>query len=355
MPDVLRAGSASRPLLTVAVPTYNRCAELARLLQLLLPQIAEFPGEVQLIVSDNASLDGTSAVLDAAEESYAAAGVPFKAIRHKTNGGMDANFLTCWQHAHGYFYWMCGDDDLIVPGALAEVLSHLRGDNGAPAELDLIYATSYGFREDYIAERQTDPLGRRFHTITHVNILIATVGMMFTFVSGMIVNKDRVEELALEQPEAFQGTFLLQLSWVLPLLPKFRKAIVLWSRPVAARQGHANGYSLGKVFGQQFAGLLPRLMPGRHDLQRAILNYEVRRWLPSILLDIRACGDPSLRFNEAAGQLREVFGGNPRFWIFTWPVLVLPMPLAGVWEKCGALLSKLVYICRVPGFWRKQT
>jgi abequosyltransferase len=350
MPDV-----SSRPLLTLVVPTYNRASKLETLLAILEPQLAEFAQQIQFIVSDNGSPDNTPAIVAAAAARYSAAGISFEAIRHPQNLGPDANFLGCFQRARGHFFWICGDDDVIVPGALAEVMSHLRGANGEPAEIDLIWATSYGYREDYLAERQTDPFGRSFHTITDVHTLVTVVNMMFTFVSGMIINRDRLESIPHEDPSAFLNTFLIQISWTLPLLLHFRKAVVLWTRPLAVRQGHANGYSLGKVFGQQLNDLTRRLLPGRPDLSQPIINFALRRWLPSILLDIRVAGDPSLRFDEAPAQLRKAFGKNPRFWIFTWPVLVLPMPLARVWEKSETVFSKLVYMARVPGFWRKQT
>jgi hypothetical protein len=44
----------SRPLLTIAIPTYNRCRYLEELLLCLQPQLVEQP-RVELVISDNAS------------------------------------------------------------------------------------------------------------------------------------------------------------------------------------------------------------------------------------------------------------------------------------------------------------
>ena len=81
--------------------------------------------------------------------------------RHQENIGSDANFSSCFHMARGKYFWLFGDDDIIVPGALAEILHHI-----TRQEYDLIYATSYGFREDWRSERQQDPLQRRFHNIS---------------------------------------------------------------------------------------------------------------------------------------------------------------------------------------------
>ena len=50
--------NTGRPLLTIAIPTYNRSEDLAGLLEVLEPQLAEFP-QVEVLVSDNASTDDT--------------------------------------------------------------------------------------------------------------------------------------------------------------------------------------------------------------------------------------------------------------------------------------------------------
>ena len=139
-----------RPLLTIAIPTFNRAAELRELLQVLEPQLAPFP-EVEVFVSDNASADDTAEVLAQAQTRFTAQGMQLRPHRHPQNIGSDANFAFCYAQAQGHFFWMCGDDDLIVPGALANVMPHLQGAGGEPAEVDLLYMTSYGFREDWRA------------------------------------------------------------------------------------------------------------------------------------------------------------------------------------------------------------
>ena len=346
--------AAARPLLTIAIPTYNRVEYLAELLGLLEPQLAEFP-QVELLVCDNASEDDTPQVVAEVRERLAKVGVAVDYQRHAENIGSDANFAFSYEQARGSFFWLCGDDDLIVPGGLAQLMPHLQDAEGRPSDVDLVYATSYGFREDYQRERQVDPFGRRFHTLRNPRDVSMVVNIMFTFISGMVVNKERLESLPHEDPAAFIGTNLVQLSWALPLLLHHRRSIVLWERPVAARQGNANGYSLGRVFGEHLAGNLARLLPGRPDLSAPILNFMLRRWFPSILLDVRSSGNQTLQLGEAHSALRQTFGRNPRYWLFTYPALTWPLPLAKLYTRATTALSKLIYMAHLPGFWRKQT
>jgi abequosyltransferase len=345
---------AARPLLTIAIPTYNRAGHLSELLRVLEPQLAVLP-QVELLVSDNASDDHTPEVIAEAQRRFAAAGIVLTVYRHDINLGADANFVSCYRRARGHFFWICGDDDLIVPGGVAQVVAHLQTPDGAPAEVDLIYATSYGFRSDPVAEWQGDPMHRRFHTLRDARHFAMVANIMFTFISGIIVNKARLESLAHERPEAFLGTNLVQLSWSLPLLLHHRRSIVLWERPVAARIGNAHGYALGKVFGEQLATNVTRLLPNRPDLSGAILNFALRRWLPAVLLDVRASGNQTLGLDDAHSALRRAYGRNPRYWIFAWPALSLPLPLAKLYTRATAALCRLIYMAHLPGFWRKQT
>src|SRR5881227_721237 len=108
------------PLLTLAIPTYNRSGCLRRLLEMLAPQLA---GQncVELLISDNASTDDTPAIL----ESICRAGLKFRLIRNDVNIGPDGNFEQCFTQATGKYVWIFGDDDVIVPDGLSIILNVL--------------------------------------------------------------------------------------------------------------------------------------------------------------------------------------------------------------------------------------
>ncbi len=349
------ASDTGRPLLTIAIPTFNRADQLEGLLAILEPQVVTHAADVDVFISDNASEDRTPEVIAAAKKRFRAAGARLRTHRQAANIGSDANFAFCFAQAAGRFFWMCGDDDLIVPNAIAEMLTLLKTPTGAPAEVDLVYATSYGYRQDFQAERIADPLHRRVHTVRDAHTFALVVNIMFTFISGMVVNKERLETLPHQAPESFVGTNLVQLSWSLPLLLHHRRSAVLWTRPVAARVGNAHGYSLGRVFGRQLSDVVQRLLPNRPDLSGPILNVALRRWFPSVLVEFRGHAKDRLRLKEAHGELRHAYGRNFRYWLFTYPALKLPIPAARWYTRGTAALSKAIYIAQLPGFWRKET
>ncbi len=184
------------------------------------------------------------------------------------------------------------------------------------------------------------------------------VNIMFTFVSGIVINRTRLEYLRkidkrIEAPEAFRGTNMVQLSWTLPLLRHHRRSLVLWRRPLASFIGGSGGYSFGAVFGENLTTVLARTLFDRADLNRIITNTTLRRYFPAKIYEIRS-GNRDFLLHEANRAFKNCFAANPRFWVFSWPILHLPLRLAAVWMKAGAAISKVLYALHVPRFWRKR-
>src|ERR1035438_10666701 len=115
----LQTPEITKPLLTIAIPTYNRAGCLKELLSVLADQLKDEP-RVELIISDNASPDETPFVV----QDFVSRGLRVRYIRNTQNIGADANFLQCFEQALGKYVWLFSDDDLIVPGGLAKILTY---------------------------------------------------------------------------------------------------------------------------------------------------------------------------------------------------------------------------------------
>jgi glycosyltransferase involved in cell wall biosynthesis len=115
------------PLLCMCVPTYNRAGDLARLLECLDREIGD-RDDVVVQVSDNASPDATGALL-----TEAVATRPWLRVhRQEENLGAVRNLQWLIEHAPAADYlWLFGDDDLIVPGALASIVATLEAQRPA--------------------------------------------------------------------------------------------------------------------------------------------------------------------------------------------------------------------------------
>jgi glycosyltransferase involved in cell wall biosynthesis len=99
MPDPL-------PLFTIGIPTFNRVELLKQSLNAARSQIYE---NVEIIISDNASTDGTQEYCESIDDARV------RYYRNSTNRGPEYNFRRCLELATGeYFSWL-QDDDAIFP------------------------------------------------------------------------------------------------------------------------------------------------------------------------------------------------------------------------------------------------
>jgi glycosyltransferase involved in cell wall biosynthesis len=113
------------PLLCILIPTFNRERCLALSLGTLVEQIRAGgfgPEQVSVLVLDNASTDGTAALVagygDLPHLGYR---------RNESNIGAEPNVELAYQLSPGRYTWVFGDDDLMLPGCLARVLAELEG------------------------------------------------------------------------------------------------------------------------------------------------------------------------------------------------------------------------------------
>ena len=94
----------SQPLVSIGIPAYNREKLIVRAIESALGQDYR---NIELIISDNASTDGTEAVCRA----FAARDPRVTYIQQETNRGAVANFEAVFERGRGeYFLWL-GDDD----------------------------------------------------------------------------------------------------------------------------------------------------------------------------------------------------------------------------------------------------
>jgi hypothetical protein len=113
--------SLSVPLLTIAMPTYNRAGVLSIGLKGLRNVAEPFGNQVEVVVSNNHSTDKTQQVLDANSEWS-----QLRVVRPPKHLTGTQHILWVGQNAGlAEFCWLMGDDDLVLPGGIAAVLEAL--------------------------------------------------------------------------------------------------------------------------------------------------------------------------------------------------------------------------------------
>jgi glycosyltransferase involved in cell wall biosynthesis len=108
----------AEPRVSVGIPTYNRAAKLARAAESVLAQSHR---NLELVISDNASEDGTRQVCRELTERDARV----RCLRSDVNRGPTANFNTVFGELRGDYVMVLSDDDWLDSEYVARCLDEL--------------------------------------------------------------------------------------------------------------------------------------------------------------------------------------------------------------------------------------
>ena len=111
------------PLVTLAISTYNRADGYLRVA--LASAVAQTYEPLEIVVVDNASTDGTAALV----ASYADPRIRY--VRNAKNIGANGNFNACLEHARGTYFLLLHDDDRIDDDHIAYCMAGLERSGGA--------------------------------------------------------------------------------------------------------------------------------------------------------------------------------------------------------------------------------
>lgn len=123
-------GDEAAPLVSICIPSYKGEAFIGDTIRSVL---AQSYGRFELLVVDDASPDRTEAVVEGFDDPRV------RYLRNATNLGPEGNWNRCLEVASGTYYKLLPQDDLLVPGALAEQVTILEAD--ARQEIALVFGS----------------------------------------------------------------------------------------------------------------------------------------------------------------------------------------------------------------------
>ena len=126
--------------LSICIPTYNRSRLLENCLHSIIASSLDCK-DYEVCISDNFSSDRTREVV-----SQFANIVPLKYRKNDSNIGIARNILSVVDLAEGDFVWLVGDDDLIVPDAISQIMQLIDSN----PKVDFFYVNAYHLSLDYI-------------------------------------------------------------------------------------------------------------------------------------------------------------------------------------------------------------
>lgn len=173
----------SIPILSICIPTFNREVYLKDCLESLK---CSWIFDVEIVISDNASTDGTLAVL----EDYARQ-LPLRWQQQPTNLGFDRNCASVVSMARGRYCWLLGSDDCISAGALEQIMGRLR-----QHDPDIFH---FGYVQADLAlvplTRSAPPMSATPIAMSSIEVpkyldALPNVSLMFAFISSFIFRRE---------------------------------------------------------------------------------------------------------------------------------------------------------------------
>lgn len=238
------------PLLTVAIPTYNRAATLRRALDSVVSQLPA-EGGVEIRISDNASPDATPAV--AAE--YCRLFPCIRYSRNDRNRGSDFNMHKLVQESSGDYVFMLSDDDLLLPGALDRILTLVRGH----PEVGFFYLNGIGFHWNEQGVPAYFPKPVIWEPADFVssdrNAFLGFLKLQLTFVSALLFQRRLWNRDG--RGDRFLGTDLYMSFEVMRVMAASERYMFVAGPLVGVRAEYTAGsYNIFHAFARQWRRLL---------------------------------------------------------------------------------------------------
>lgn len=156
--------SQKHPLLTIAIPTYNRGHVLPKTVLFFIQNILEnnLQEKVTLLVSDNASPDNTGEELAKIKQTYPSL---ITCHRQSENVGYANNVLWLLENCQTPYIWTVGDDDIYKPEALPTIIKNLETEN-----LDVLFLNcEYPHGSKYkLGKKETQEYTASLEEIIHI-------------------------------------------------------------------------------------------------------------------------------------------------------------------------------------------
>lgn len=266
------------PLLTISIPTYNRSHHLSFLLSILEQELHGLEDLVNVLVSDNASTDSTSSVIDV----FSSRMKNLTSIKNEVNKGADENISQCYFLPRTPYIWVLGDDDAPLKGALKLLLKLLQSESP-----DMIYLPSKP-TTDILQDHDS-------HAITSIEAVqysrerfASTLHVQMTFISGFVLRKrPELDDRIRTQLTMTQGTCLVQMAWMLEILKNGSHFIICKGHQLMATTANSGGYSAFNVFMINHTNIVSAILADQPEIGQKIIRMTSWCYLPGLIWHVR--------------------------------------------------------------------
>ncbi|MDX8334899.1 glycosyltransferase family 2 protein [Candidatus Cetobacterium colombiensis] len=316
-------------LLSVLIPTFNRDKYLEKALTTFFEQITDDIKEnIEIIVSDNHSIDNTEEVLKKFDKEAKLDGLKFKFSKNEENIGPDGNFLKLIKKSNGKFCWIFGDDEFLLKNGLLKILEILDENS----ELGLLHIGNQNLKN----KKEVFPKDETQKFIKNVNYMIS-------FITANIFNKECIDwEINYEN---CKGSNLIQENFYFQSILKSKENIYLNDEIFTTeRADNVGSYKLFETFGKNQNQIFDLFI--KNGLEKSTVDFinkkMLREFFPMYILNL----DKKSKWeNENVyEEMKLTFSQYLEFWIFCVPLIKFPKLIKKPYFLAIRILNKLIKI-----------
>jgi abequosyltransferase len=310
-------------ILSICIPVYNRVSEISETLDSVIEQICD---EVNIVISDNASTDGTFNVI----EQYSSCYDNIKLFRWENNVGADRNYLKVVEMADGEFCWLLGSDDKLENGAISRILKEIKNNrnfcglsvNSRNYDSNLKIPLKQTFIYIKASELSHD------HTFSSAEECFSVLGSHFGYISAQIVNKREWDNIVKYKEISKFCNAYVHVYIIAEMLKNNPSWKYIHDKLVGWRSGNdsflidgrlrrlaidVNGYSeiVESVYGKSF-------------VRQRLLSRVATTYVWHAILGLKLHRTPMKDLWCAFKMCASTYWYIPKFWINTFPLFLIP-------------------------------
>jgi abequosyltransferase len=136
------------------------------------------------------------------------------------------------------------------------------------------------------------------------------------------------------------GTLFVQLGWAYTALNGFVRGLYIREKLIGVRANNTGSYKLLQTFGPGLATITEKWLKSG-SVGRIIINGTIQRFWPLMLLRYKNSSQDFGKEADPEAILTPVYKDNFRYWVFAYPIIVLPYPLAAIWAFAVRIVNRL--------------
>lgn len=320
MTESIARASTGAPLLSICISTFNRADWIGETLAGLMAQVTP---QVEVVIVDGASTDGTQAVVQSCMQTWPS----IVYHREAENSGVDRDFDKAVQYASGVYCWLMSDDDLLAPDSISQVIARL----AAGPELVVVNSRICSKQMQLVLDPdRLRMLADRDFATQDAEQFFTQAAAYLSFIGGVVIR--RSQWLA-RQREPYFGTLFIHVG-VIFQLPPLQKVSVIAQPLISIRYGNALWTARGfEIWIAKWPDLVWSF-PQFSDIAKATVTPRHPATSLKTLLYFRAIG--AYGFAEFGAVLR---GKRPHHFMASW-VAMIPASFANGLAATYCLLRR---------------